>query len=162
MTKFPKFKIGDSVHIYYQTKGMVVSWFWEKDTGFKYKVSYATGTDEFRENELKFWVNDLKESRDKVVLSDKCPICNKNWTKTVIGNKTFKDCIPCGKKAEDISMQDKTGSELFKERHSEAFQGISKSSSGFLSTLDLHKMYPLKSLKYSIPNFDDDDEDDTF
>lgn len=31
-----------------------------------------------------------------------CPVCNTEWTKTNFGAKTWYDCKPCGKTAEDI------------------------------------------------------------
>lgn len=34
--------------------------------------------------------------------TDKCPVCDTTWTKTNFGAKTWYDCKPCGKTAEDI------------------------------------------------------------
>lgn len=34
--------------------------------------------------------------------TDKCPVCDTNWTKTNFGARTWYDCKPCGKTAEDI------------------------------------------------------------
>lgn len=32
----------------------------------------------------------------------KCPICKTQWVETKMGNHVWRDCKPCGKRAEDI------------------------------------------------------------
>lgn len=46
-----------------------------------------------------------------------CPVCNTTWTKTNFGTKTWYDCKPCGKTAEDIVVvknDTKTGTSEYK------------------------------------------------
>ena len=43
--------------------------------------------------------------------TDKCPVCDTTWTKTNFGAKTWYDCKPCRKTAEDIVVvKNKTSS----------------------------------------------------
>jgi hypothetical protein len=44
----------------------------------------------------------LEKMADFKPETEKCPVCDTKWTKTSFGAKTWYDCKPCGKTAEDI------------------------------------------------------------
>lgn len=44
-----------------------------------------------------YWIYENAKPSDSF-----CPICKTDWTVTTLGKNVWKDCKPCGKKAEDI------------------------------------------------------------
>lgn len=47
--------------------------------------------------------------------TEKCPVCDTKWTKTSFGSKTWYDCSPCNKTAEDIVVLKSSSSSGTKE-----------------------------------------------
>jgi len=46
------------------------------------------------------WLKPCDDPKDM-----KCPKCKTKWTETKLGNHVWRDCIPCGKKEEDITKE---------------------------------------------------------
>lgn len=104
MSNFSKFKRGDRVKTIYGAKGIVQNTYKFKDI-FKIKINFDSGlTSDYNEEDIKFYHEDIDEVNrvDDKHIGDKCPKCSTPWTKTSFGSKTWYDCTPCKKKAEDL------------------------------------------------------------
>lgn len=98
---FPKFKYGDNVETQYKLKAKVVSVI--KQSGeFLVTVEDSKGSrTEHKEDTLIFDSKYLKEEK-KIEIGKDCPKCSEPFKITQFGNKKWKDCIPCGKTAEEL------------------------------------------------------------
>lgn len=98
---FPKYKYGDKVETEFGKKGVVKS-ICKTDGEFMITVSYDEGSSSvFKEAELSF-TSDFTETKKEVHIGTICPMCQTKFKLTNFGAKVWKDCIPCGKTAEEL------------------------------------------------------------
>lgn len=104
MSNFSKFKVGDLVETTYGIRGKVIN-VKKTDTSFDIRVEVAATKIElvFDQINLKFYAPEKEKKLSFEDIGDTCPVCSTKFTVTKFGANSWKDCIPCGKKAEDIS-----------------------------------------------------------
>jgi hypothetical protein len=90
-----KFKYGDRV-IVGGNKGKVVSVF---KTNSNYSCKVRFDNQNLIPPEMEYDESLLVFEQDH---SDRCPICNTKWNITKFNHNTWKDCLKCNKKSEDI------------------------------------------------------------
>ena len=104
MSNFSKFKRGDMVKNTADRPGKVLNTY-KQDGEFMIHVQMDSGfRTDYLESDLKFYHKDIEHNK-KIApehIGDKCPKCNTPWTKTRFGTRNWKDCLPCGKTAEDL------------------------------------------------------------
>jgi tRNA(Ile2) C34 agmatinyltransferase TiaS len=99
-----KFKRGDIVITLANTKGKVIDIKYNKGIP-KIRIEYLKSKIKtiFREDELTLHHECLEGLEKRVeVTTDKCPVCGTAWTETRFGFSEWKDCLKCGKRAEDL------------------------------------------------------------
>jgi len=107
VSNFPKFKVDDKVETQYGSKGTVES-FSGTNGIFSYKVALESGiTMTYKETELKFLSSNYKESSE-VHIGSSCPVCMTKYKVTKFGSRRWKDCLKCGKTAEELCAKKDT------------------------------------------------------
>ena len=104
MSNFSKFKRNDRVKNSNGRKGKVLDTY-RQDGEFMIHVEMDSGfRQDYKESDIQFYHKDI-ENKKRVAddyIGDKCPKCSTPWTLTRFGAKQWKDCLPCGKTAEDL------------------------------------------------------------
>lgn len=99
-----KFKTGDKVLTPAGTEAIVTK---VRGDSIEVKYSKLGGSRSFKESDLKFNYQHLREDRESQ-LPETCPVCRSKWKKTKFGSTTWYDCITCRDTAESIVDREKS------------------------------------------------------
>lgn len=106
-----KFKVGDKVENHIGVVFRVLKVMTVVSPGgrsFDYRLEHwnkdpVLGEITISENYLSFSYETMHKTKPIVTnVGDNCPVCQTPWQKSSFGMKRWRDCIPCGKTAEDI------------------------------------------------------------
>ena len=103
-SNFSKFKRGDKVKNALGRTAEVISTY-KLDGEFMVHVAMDSGfRTDYKESDLKFYHKDIEHIKKigEEHIGDKCPKCQTPWTNTNFGTRRWKDCLPCGKTAEEL------------------------------------------------------------